>query len=312
VTTFGEALGMFRTEGVASLTHAALAVVATGGAEANVAIGLARLGVEVRWLGRVGDDSMGRRIVRELRAEGVDCVAITDHAAPTGVMLKERPRPGRTSVVFYRSASAGSRLLPEDLEVLDIPSSDLLHLTGIFPALSDHSARTTIAAARIAGEAGVPISFDVNHRSSLWDPSQARPVYRELASAASLVFGGREELEILVGSHSDDRSLAAAVADLGAAEVVVKLGAEGAGVLLDGEWTTRTAVPVDVVDTVGAGDAFVAGYLRERLNGSPAALALRTATVAGAAVCEFEGDWEGAIRLSEMDDSNSSRDPVSR
>ncbi|RII95575.1 sugar kinase [Clavibacter michiganensis] len=311
VVTLGEGLALVRGDGLGSFAHLASAVLGTGGAEANVAIGLSRLGIGATWLGRMGDDSLGRRVMRELRAEGVDARVVIDDSAPTGLMLKELPAPGRTVVTFYRAGSAGSRLGPADVALLDIPSAALLHVTGILPALSPVAAAASAAAVQSAQENGVPISFDVNHRERLWRAADAAPHYQRLASAAQIVFGGVDELELLVGSHTDDRSLAKAVAALGPADVIVKRGEQGAAVLSAGEWAELPASPVTVVDTVGAGDAFVAGYLAERLNGAPVALALATAVRTGAAACESPGDWEGASYRSDLERA-ASKDPVSR
>lgn len=311
VVTLGEALALVRGDGLGSFAHLSSAVLGTGGAEANVAIGLSRLGVDATWLGRVGDDSLGRRVARELRAEGVDTRVVIDAAAPTGLMLKEAPRPGRTVVTFYRAGSAGSRLDPRDVALLDIPSAALLHVTGILPALSPSAAAASAEAVRSARQHGVPVSFDVNHRERLWRAADAAPHYRRLAAAAHTVFGGVDELELLVGVHAGDRALAEAVASLGPAEVVVKRGEQGAAALCGGEWIERPAHPVTVVDTVGAGDAFVAGYLAERLAGAPVPRALATAVRTGAAACESSGDWEGAAYRDELERLTGT-DPVSR
>lgn len=139
VVTLGEALGVLRTASLGSLAQLDTLAVGTGGAEGNVAVGLARLGTPVTWLGRVGDDGLGRRVARELRAEGVDVVAIVDGGAPTGLLLKETPVPGRTLVTYHRAGSAGSRLEPADLDGLDLAAGDILHLTGITPALDRKS-----------------------------------------------------------------------------------------------------------------------------------------------------------------------------
>jgi 2-dehydro-3-deoxygluconokinase len=311
VATLGEALALVRGDGLGSFAHLASALIGTGGAEANVAIGLKRLGIEVSWLGRVGDDSLGLRVARELRAEGVDTRVIVDPSAPTGLMVKESPSPGRTVVTFYRAGSAGSRLEPADVAALDIPSADLLHVTGILPALSPSAAAAAAEAMRSAREHGVPVSFDVNHRERLWRASDATPHYRSMAGAAHIVFGGVDELTMLVGEYGDDRDLAAAVADLGPAEVVVKRGEQGAGALCEGRWIEMSAYPATVVDTVGAGDAFVAGYLAERVVGNSTREALGTAVRTGAAVCESAGDWEGAAFRAELDRAPGS-DPVIR
>ncbi|GGI44042.1 2-dehydro-3-deoxygluconokinase [Agromyces flavus] len=313
VLTIGEGLGVLRTRGFGSLAHEPDLVVGTGGAEGNVAIGLARLGTPVTWLGRVGDDGLGTRVVRELRAEGVAVVAPVDPAAATGLLIKESPSPGRTVVTYHRAGSAGSRLSPSDLEPVDLEGFDLLHVTGITPALSASARAAIDAAVDGARAAGVRVSFDVNHRRSLWpDAAAAAECYRSLASRADLVFAGDEEAALVTGlADAAPAALARAIAGLGPTEVVVKLGDRGALALGDGAVAERPAVPVGVVDTVGAGDAFVAGYLAARLAGEPVAARLDLAVRTGAAACTHPGDWEGFPTRRDLD-RRPGQDPVAR
>ncbi|GAA1236775.1 2-dehydro-3-deoxygluconokinase [Microbacterium phyllosphaerae] len=316
VVTLGEALGLFSTAGPDGLDRAEHARIATGGAEANVAIGLARLGIDVAWLGRVGEDELGRRIVRELRAEGVHTAAIQDAAAPTALMLKDSSRPGRTTVRFYREGSAGSRLEVADVSRLDISSASWLHITGIALGISGSARDAILHAVQVAVENDVSISFDVNHRASLWGYSDAAPWYRRVAATASVVFGGDDELRAMVTAPDDStpHQLAAQIAAQGPGEVVVKLGDRGAGVLADGAWLERPAQPARVIDTVGAGDAFVAGYISARLNHATVSEALDRALKTGAAACQHPGDWEGALRMHDLHaaDDTLRVDPVQR
>lgn len=312
ILTFGESLAVLRATELGSLAQLGSLAVGTGGAEGNVAIGAARLGAPVAWYGRVGDDGLGRRVTRELRAEGVEVHAVVDPTAATGLLLKETPAPGRTTVTYYRAGSAGSRLAPEDLP-LHLTRDDILHLTGITPALSPSARAAVRHAISLADEAGASISYDVNHRTRLWDLADATPVHRELVARARTVFAGDDEARLVTGVASDDpRELAEALAALGPREVVVKLGADGALAWIDGEVFREGAVPLPhVVDTVGAGDAFVAGYLAERLDGRSPAESLLTAVRTGAAACLHPGDWEGAPTRADLA-STGDGDPVVR
>lgn len=309
VATLGEGLGLVSADELGSFAHLDRARVGTGGAEGNVAVGLRRLGVAVRWVGRVGDDGLGRRVVRELRGEDVDVRAPVDPVRPTGLMLKERPRAGRSVVTYHRAGSAGSALSPADVALLDVPSAALLHVTGITPALSGSAADAVAEAVRVALEHGVPVSFDVNHRPSLWRDRDPRPVYRALAERATVVFAGDAEARLLVGG-ADDGELARALAGLGATEAVVKRGEEGAVAWAAGQLTWAPAVPTHVVDTVGAGDAFVAGYLSRLLVGASVADRLAVANRCGSLACQGAGDWESAPFAAELDDDHG--DPVRR
>jgi len=298
VVTFGEGLAVLRTTEVGSLAQLSQLQVGTGGAEGNVAIGLARLGVPVTWLGRVGDDGLGRRVARELRAEGVDVVAVVDPIAPTGLLLKESPTPGTTVITYHRAGSAGSRLSTDDLAQLPLQAGDLLHLTGITPSLSPSARDTVFAALDLAEAVGATVSYDVNHRSRLWSTEEAAPVHRAIAARAQLVFASDDELELL--------------GDLAVPELVVTRGSAGASTLRDGTLVEQAAVPLAaVVDTVGAGDAFVAGYLAELMSGASIEQRLLTGVRTGAAACLHPGDWEGAATRVDLDRTITA-DPVHR
>lgn len=282
-----------------------------GGAESNVAIGVARLGGAATWIGRVGEDAPGRRILRGLRAEGVSVRAHLDEDAATGAMMKSEPAPGRTAVQYWRTASAGSRLRPDDVDFALLARAGALHVTGITTALSASAQDAVSFAVGAATRAGVPVSFDVNHRPSLWRHADPSPIYRELAMAADIVFAGRDEAELIVGEGTDEE-LVSRIADLGPQTVALKLGDEGCLVSHDGRMLRRAAVAIDPVDTVGAGDAFVAGFLAERLRGETLETSVGTAVLAGAFACLGPGDWESLpdrrqLALFALDD-----DPVAR
>jgi 2-dehydro-3-deoxygluconokinase len=299
VVTIGETMALVRSAHVGSLSTESEMRLGIGGAESNVAIALARLGTAATWVGRVGADPLGERVLRELRAEGVDVRAIEEPSAPTGLMVKESRTPTSTRVLYYRAGSAGSTLQPSDLDVADIPGAALLHVSGITPALSTSAAATIDAAIDRAGEFGVPVSFDVNHRSSLWVGRDATEVYRRLAARATIVFAGEDEARLLAAGDTPAQ-LARAIAELGPSQVIIKLGPDGCLALIDGVEYSREAVRISPVDTVGAGDAFVAGYLAEFLAGLPVVDRLTTAVKTGAFACLNTGDWEGFARRSEL------------
>lgn len=299
LVTLGETMGLFRAEHVGSLAQESEFRLAIGGAESNVAIGVARLGGAATWVGRVGDDGLGDRIARELRAEGVTARIAVDPDARTGLMLKERRTAEATRVTYYRSGSAGSRLTPADLPEADIRAAGVVHVTGITPALSATAQDAVFAAIEIATAAGVPVSFDVNHRSALWSAADAAPVYREIARRSSIVFGGDDELALIAGDGTP-HELAARLSHDGDTDVVVKLGARGCVALISGESHTVPAIAVRPLDTVGAGDAFVAGYLAELLGGRPPRERLDTAVRTGAFACLGPGDWESYARRPDL------------
>lgn len=311
IVTIGESLGLLVASRLGRLELVPSMDLHFGGAESNVAIGLARLGVPVTWMGRLGDDAIGRLIERELRAEGVTPSVTRDAEAPTALMLKERPAAGASAVSYYRTGSAGSRLAPDDLDLDRIREARVLHLTGISAALGPSSLAALDAAIETAHAAGAIVSFDVNHRSRLWGAEQAAPVYRSLAARADLVFAGEDEAALLTGAR-DPRALAETIAALGPSQVVIKRGAEGAIGLADGELLECGAFAVDAIDSVGAGDAFVAGYLAELLAGASLADRLRTGAACGAIACTAPGDWEAAPDRAAIARLLDGGDPVQR
>lgn len=312
VVTLGETMALVRTTEIGSLRHANAMAFGIGGAESNVAIGLARLGVAVSWLGRVGDDSLGERVAREIRADGVQVHAVIDAEARTGLMVKERPSASSTAVHYYRAGSAGSRLRPEDLPDGWIERASLLHITGITPLLSDTARDAVHAAIDRARASGAIVTFDINYRSALASPEAAGPVLRELAERSDIVFGGEEEFAILY----PETSVAVAAArlhDAGCATTVVKLGPAGAAVITADSLVEAGGFPIKPVDTVGAGDAFVSGYLSAFLEGLDVDATLHRANACGAMACLVPGDWEAAPTRRELERfADRDSDPVRR
>jgi 2-dehydro-3-deoxygluconokinase len=269
------------------------------GAESNVAVGVSRLGGSATWIGRVGDDELGDLVLRELRAEGVTTVAARD-PAPTSLLLKERRTSTHSRTRYYRTHTAGARLTADDIPEHLVAGASVLHITGITPALGEGPAAAVTRAVDIAAAAGVTISLDVNFRSLLWSEAEARSILRPLLCRSDLVFAGPHEAALVVPGAYGPEELAKGICDLGPTGAVIKLGEEGAYALLDGQPHRQPAVPVRVHDTVGAGDAFAAGYLAELLAGEPPERRLRTAALLGAFAVSTAGDWEGLPRRSEL------------
>jgi 2-dehydro-3-deoxygluconokinase len=299
LVTVGETMALLKAEQFGPLAHASTMSLGIGGSESNVAIGVQRLGGSAVWCGRVGEDSLGVLVAREIRAEGVSVRTIPDSGAPTGLMLKERRTAATQSVSYYRAGSAGSRLEPADLDAGLISGAAVLHLSGITPALSATAAAAVFAAIEIARAAGVSISFDLNYRANLWDADAARAVYRDIIPLVDIVFAGDDEAAIAVGA-AEPAELARRLTESGPAQAVIKLGHRGAHARIDGVTYEQSAVPITPVDTVGAGDAFVAGYLAELMRGSAPADRLALAATTGAFACLAPGDWEGLPRRSEL------------
>jgi 2-dehydro-3-deoxygluconokinase len=303
LVTLGELLGQVAAERQGPVRPGAPATLSVCGAEATVAIGVARLGLPSTFVGRSGDDAFGRMGLDVLRGEGVDVSGLTlDPTAPTGLLLRTRRTADRDVVEYLRASSAGSRLRPEDVDPDVVAAADLLHITGITPALSDSAAGAVGHACDLARGSGVPISFDVNHRARLWTGRSARAALLPLAAGADVVFGGRQELALHLDAARDTppERLLTELAARGPREVVVSLGADGAIGVQDGEPAAVAAHRVTPVDVLGAGDAFVAGYLAARLDGLDQQGRLRLGSTLGAFAVGTRGDWEGLPRRAEL------------
>jgi len=300
VVTMGETMIQMTPKQSGLLRHARTFERYVGGAESNVAIGLARLGHETGWMSRVGADEFGAHVQATIRGEGVDTSqVIRDEEAPTAVYFKEQRRADHTRVYYYRDGSAASRLAPSDLDPDYMGQAEYLHLTGITPALSDRCREATWEALRIADEEGVAVSFDPNVRRKLWSEAEARTTLRDMLPHVHTVLTGEGEAALLTGEDTP-AAAARALHALGPSQVVVRLGAEGALGLSDAGLERRGAIEVEAVDVVGAGDAFTAGYLSGQLRGWSLGRSLRLGNVAGGLATTVRGDCEGIPTWEEV------------
>lgn len=294
VVTVGEGLVCLAPTGTESLADAAMLEKSYGGAELNTAIGLSRLGITAQWVSRVGADGFGQEMLAILSREGV----LTDHvrAVPgrvTGLMVKERLDAERIAVGYYRAESAVATMTPEDLPAELISTARIVHLTGIGLALGRGPEQTLRTALELARAGDGLATFDPNYRELLWQPEEARAAYLSvLASVDHLLCNEWEAL--LIAGVTDVSAAAAALAELGPTTVIVKRGSRGAYALVDGiEYDVPAAqVPVPV-DTVGAGDAFNAGWIFGVLHSMPPQAALKLAAWVAARVVEHSGDYAG-------------------
>ncbi|WP_308123335.1 sugar kinase [Modestobacter marinus] len=298
VVTAGETMVLVVPPAPGRLRHAGVVTMSIGGAESNVAIGLSRLGVPASWVSVLGEDELGELVLHRIRAEGVDTSAVRRVAdRPTGLYLREEVA-GALRVYYYRRGSAASTLAPGAFDPAVLDGAAFLHLTGITGALSPESAEFLTWAARAAREAGVRVSYDVNYRSRLWEPAEARAASEAMLPHVDVLLVGDEEARALWGW--DDDAVLDRLADAGPGEVVLKLGARGCAALVDGERLTSPGFPARQVDPIGAGDAFAAGYLAATLEGQDPAGRLRTANAMGAFCVQNLGDYEGLPSRREL------------
>ena len=299
VVTLGETMILLVPKQVGQLRYAHQFDKYIAGAESNTAVGLARVGHKVGWVSRVGDDEFGHSILTFLRGENVDVSQVVlDGRAPTGVFFKERRRTGSTRVFYYRAGSAASFMTPADLDEAYIQQAKILHLTGITPALSESGKETLHAAIEAANGAGVTVAFDPNVRYKLWSADAAKKTFADILPNVQIVLTSSEEAQLITGIENPQEA-ARAIHALGPNTVVVKMGDKGA-IGYDGTLLEAPPVNVDVVETVGAGDAFNAGFLSGRLRGWDLGKCLELGNILGALATTVPGDVEGLPTWSEV------------
>jgi 2-dehydro-3-deoxygluconokinase len=299
VVTAGETMALLDPVDDGELALGALLRLRIAGAESNFAVALARLGVDVAWISRLGADRPGALVREALAGEGVDLSwLVEDGGAPTGLFYKWRA-DGRTSVAYYRSGSAASRLTPADVPDEALNGVEVVHLTGITLALGDGPRALVHDVARRARAAGAVVTFDPNYRPALWEsPAAAADAIAPVLEHVDWLLCGAGEAETLFGTADAARLGGARDASRGA---IVRVAGRGSEICAGGAVETISPPPaVDVVDEVGAGDAFAAGFVYGLLHGrAPAACAQAGHVIAGWAL-RGTGDWETLPRLDEV------------
>jgi fructokinase len=262
VVCLGELLvDLVALEAGASIERALTFRKAAGGAPANVAVGLARLGVQVGFIGKVGADPFGRFLRQTLVDEGVDVRGLCEDPrarTPIAFVAADDLTGGR--FLLYRTGTADTRLARQDLDLDLIAGCQVFHFGSV--SLTDEPSRTaTLEAAHRARAAGALVSFDPNVRRDLWGSEQAaRAAIRDAIALADLVKLSTDELE-LVADTADPAEACRAIRAHGPSLVVVTLGADGCRYETAEQTGRLPGLAVEPVDVTGAGDAFVAGLL---------------------------------------------------
>lgn len=261
-----------------------------GGAEANVAAAGARLGLRTAWISALPDNQWGERVRRELSGHGVNCSFVRVVAgARLGLYFLEygvSPRPIR--VLYDRRDSAFSRLTVDDIDWEPVRRARLVHVSGVTPALGE---RARAIVARLVREAPA-VSFDLNYRAALWPPAEARAFAETVLPEAQYVFLGETEARTVFGLGGPAEETVGALARLAPKATVSLLQGENGSTVLEGGrlWRPTRRHAVQLVDPVGAGDAFVAGFLWATLRGRTPQEAVDAAATVAALKCSTWGD----------------------
>lgn len=291
---FGEPMALLIADTTGPLEEVEHFTRALSGAEVNVSIGLSRLGHSVEYLTRLGDDPFGHYIENQLKKNEIGTSMVTyDPVYRTGIQLKNRVTDGSDPYApYYRKGSAASHISKEEIDALDLTDVELIHVTGIPPALSESAREASFRLMERAKEAGILLTFDPNLRPALWENEETMiRVINRLASMADAVLPGIGECRILAGTAQAEEA-ADFYQKLGVKTVIVKDGASGAYVR-EGEISYRVpGYQVEkVVDTVGAGDGFAVGVLSGILEG----MSMRDSVLRGNAI--------GAIQVMNISDN---------
>ncbi len=240
------------------------------GAESNVSVALARLGWRVGWVSRMPDHALANAILRALRSDGVDISAVKRVPDERlGTYFIEFATPPRTTRVIYdRANSAASHMTIADIDWDYLLDTRVLHLTGITAALSENCYELLVEAVRRAHGAGVMVSFDVNYRAKLWTATIAGEKLRSLIAEADLLLCKGADAAALFGCQGEPRQLMDELQKLThASAIFCTFGEQGAAFLSGDEFVTQPALPVQIVDRIGSGDAFAAGVIDGWLAG---------------------------------------------
>ncbi len=298
----GEPMGLFIAKSKGKLEEIDEFSLTTCGAEFNVAVGMKRLGHDVSYMTKLGDDPFGRKIVNMMNKTGISTdMIIYSTTNPTGFMFKSMVSEGDPSIFYFRKGSAASTLCGKDVEYLDYSNYDIIHMTGITPALSDSTKEATDTLLRMARENGITFSFDPNLRPQLWPSKEAMANYmNEMACKADIFLPGINEAKIILGEDSPEK-IAEYYLERGTKTVIVKLGAEGAYFATAHENGYVQGYDVEtIVDTVGAGDGFAAGVLTGLRENLPLREAVRRGCAIGAIQIMSKGDNDGLPTTKEL------------
>ena len=278
VVCLGEAMVRFTPYHFERLEQATTLRMSVGGSEVNAAVGLSRLGMRTAWVSKLTANPLGQLVADQVRAHGVDCAHVvwTDDWRVGLYFIEPGANPRASQVVYDRKGSAVNSLEPGDVDWERIlEGARVLHVSGITPALSETCRRTTEHAIGVARATGCKVSFDVNYRARLWSKDAARACLARLLPQVDILLSTSDDLETLFDYRGKEADVARqAQRTFGCA--VVAMTIRQAPTVLHGYWSsvavadnvyTGRVTELELVDRVGSGDAYTAGFLFGYLTG---------------------------------------------
>src|SRR4030081_3565505 len=268
LVTFGEAMVRLTPPAFQRIDQASSFDVHVGGSELNVAVLAARLGVKSRWVSRLPDNARGRMIGARAREQGVDAHVQWAADARAGLYFVELDAGSRARNVLYdRAGSAISRVTPGGIDWTSVfANARWYHVSGITPALSDGAAKVTSESLIAAKRAGLTVSYDLNYRSKLWGAKEARAAQEPLLEHVDVLITTVEDARVVFGLGAESHDTLQKRFDLSAVVITFGEGPHAAIALADGKMHTAPRYEVEVVDRIGAGDAFCGGLIGSRLR----------------------------------------------
>ena len=305
VVTLGETMLRLSPGNVSTLEEAQQFQVDVAGAESNVAVGLARMGLRSGWISKLVDNAVGRLIARRIGWHGVDISRIVwAKQGRNGLYYLEPgidPRP--TKLIYDRAGSAFTTLQFDQLDWAYIGRAKLIHLSGITPALGKKSRDLTLQMIKQAKHSGIDVSIDVNYRNKLWAPRRANQILSSIAALADILICSIRDAATVFGMNSEDPEK---VADektrlFGCRTVVITLGERGALACSNGIMEHQGAYAAEIADRIGRGDCFSAGFLYGYLQQDiPAALKYGNAMAALNQTTRGELFWCGKADVEAL------------
>ncbi|WP_077325283.1 sugar kinase [Virgibacillus siamensis] len=313
VITIGEAMITFNPGSTGPMKFVNTFEKRIGGAELNLAIGCARLGLKAGWISRLGDDEFGKYIKTFVRGEGIDVSEVKlVHGYPTSLNFKEIMEDGSGRTFYYRDKSPLLSMGADDLDEGYFQQAKILHITGVFAAVDAKNVEILKRAITLAKKHGLKISFDPNIRLRLWSKEKAKQVLSEFLPHVDILLAGQEEMDIIMGEKDPIRIIEKAK-DLGISYVAVKQGANGAVGYHDGKVVEAASVKASkVADTVGAGDGFNAGILYGILHNWALDKTLEFANTIGSMVVQVVGDNEGLPYYEDVQEQLGEKERIER
>lgn len=314
LATFGEGLVRLSPPDDTPLAQADTYDAYVGGAANNVAVAAASLGLEAAWLSKLAAVPQARHVAGELRRHGVDPAVVWTQEGRQGTYyLESGDEPRGSRVVYDRELAAVQSATAEELPTEVLERADAFHVTGITPALSATLRDTTADLLALARDAGTTTCFDLNYRSTLWSPAEAREAVHDLLPAVDwFVVAERDAAQVLERDGEPAAVATALAADHDLDTVVVTRGDRGAVAVHDGETVEQPAFPAGDAHPVGSGDAFVGGFLAERLQGRGLADALATGAATAALKRTIPGDMAPVSRAAVERVVAGDEAPISR